>query len=139
MKTVSVYDLYLMAAQLLKDNAEVVEISEGDTYLSFEVPDPNDESMTIDYDSIEDVSSPDASSSFTVSAGSIAPFVTTFHELALTHNALLNTINCCLEELDSKSISADERSFLKNRLKEFENYKNSLVSFLSKFSDLDEK
>lgn len=138
MKTVSVYDLYLMAAQLLKDNAEVVEISEGDTYLSFEVPDPNDEFMTIDYDSIEDVSSPDASSSFTVSADSIAPFVTTFNELALTYNALLNTINCCLEELDSKSISADDRSFLKNRLKELETYKNSLEAFLSKFSDLDE-
>lgn len=132
MVTVNVYELFLMSAQLLKDNVELVEITDNDSFLSFDVPE-DDENLPIDYGSIDDVYAPDADNSFSFSPDSIAPFVSTFKELALTHNAFLNTINCCLEELNSKTISAEDRSFLKTRLKELESYKNSLEAFLSKF------
>ena len=132
MATVNVYDLFLITAQLLKDNVELVEITDCDSFLSFEVPE-DDKNLPIDYGTINDIYSPDADNRFSFSPDSIAPFVSTFKELALTHNAFLNTINCCLEELDSKTISAEDRSFLKTRLKELESYKNSLEAFLSKF------
>ena len=135
MATVNVYDLFLMAAQLLKDNVELVDITDDDSFLSFEVPSYNDD-LPINYGSIDDVYSPDADIRFTFSQNSIAPFVATFKELSLTHNAFINTINCCLEELDSKTISAEERSLLRTRLKELEDYKNSLESFLSKVQGL---
>lgn len=129
MVTVNVYELFDMVSQLIKDNVETVEIMDCDTFLSFEATEPHN----TDYGEILDINAPDSDNSFSFSPDSIAPFVSTFKELALTHNAFLNTINCCLEELDSKTISAEDRSFLKTRLKELESYKNSLEAFLSKF------
>ena len=133
MVTVNVYELFNMASQLVKNNVTTVEIMDCDTFLSFDAIDPVDEDNTIGYGEIFDINSPEASPSFTINAETIAPFVSTFGELGLTHAAYKNAIQNCLNELNSTSISAEERHILRDLLSQFETYVNSLEAFLSKF------
>ena len=134
MLTINTIELFMRVFELMQDGADTVElfIDSDESSISFSAY-PFEDYEEIEYDPIFDCNSPESSTKISVSPDSPAPLIPTFQELITVSTALHNAIKYSLEQLDSTSLPAYDRSKISTGLKDTEALCNRLDKFLSDF------